>query len=59
MYKPLLAVLAFAPLFAAGPPAFPIPNDYSNSILPRWLAKPVLASRVVDGMESLSGWQVV
>jgi hypothetical protein len=37
----------------------PMPNDYANSINPRWLAKEVLASRLLDGMESMAAWTAV
>jgi hypothetical protein len=37
----------------------PMPNDYGNSIKTRWLAKEVLESRLIDGMEDLATWAVV
>lgn len=37
----------------------PIPNDYSASILTRWLAKPVLESKLLDDMESLDTWKLM
>jgi hypothetical protein len=40
------------------PPQMPMPNDYANSIQPRWLAKQVLDSRLLDGMESMAAWEV-
>ncbi|MGE5568602.1 MAG: glycoside hydrolase family 9 protein [Rhodospirillales bacterium] len=36
-----------------------MPNDYGNSILPRWLAKEVFETRLIDGMESLGTWILV
>ena len=36
----------------------PIPNNYQDSILTKWLAKPVLASKLLDDAESLETWSV-
>jgi hypothetical protein len=35
----------------------PLATDYANSTWPRWLAKPVSASRLLDSCDSLSTWK--
>lgn len=54
------AGLAFVAFGSTGAPAqapdFPIQSDYSQSVLPRWLAKRVQDSRLLDNCESLSTW---
>lgn len=50
-------VLAAGASASDAPPKMPIPNDYGNSILPHWLAKEVLETRLIDGMESLATWK--
>uniref|UniRef100_Q02CK4 Glycoside hydrolase, family 9 n=1 Tax=Solibacter usitatus (strain Ellin6076) TaxID=234267 RepID=Q02CK4_SOLUE len=44
---------------AQAPPRMPIPNNYQDSILTRWLAKPVLESKLLDDAESLDTWKLV
>jgi len=53
--------LAVAAVLAAAeaPPRMPMPNDYENSILTKWLAKPVLDSKLLDDAESLANWSLV
>jgi len=53
---PVFCLLAISIVAAGEVPQMPMPNDYSNSILPRWLAKEVLETRQLDGMESLEPW---
>jgi hypothetical protein len=50
--------LALATVLAAAeaPPRMPIPNNYQDSVLTKWLAKPVLASKLLDDAESLETW---
>ena len=52
--------LALATVLAAAevPPRMPIPNNYQDSILTKWLAKPVLASKLLDDAESLETWSL-
>lgn len=59
--KILFAFLAGAAALPAteGPPQFPMPNDYTNSIKTRWLNKPVLERRLLDEAESLETWRLV
>ncbi len=45
-------------LAADVPPRMPIPTDYANSITTRWLAKPVLESRMLDDAEDLAAWRL-
>ena len=45
---PASASILAALLAAEVPPRMPMPNDYTNSIKTRWLAKPVLDSRMLD-----------
>ncbi|MDR3690340.1 MAG: glycoside hydrolase family 9 protein [Fimbriimonas sp.] len=54
----VLALTATSAIGADTPHAKPIPNDYSNSILTRWLAKKVYATKLLDDCESLSTWSV-
>ena len=53
--------LALATVLAAAeaPPRMPIPNNYQDSILTKWLAKPVLESKLLDDAESLETWSLV
>jgi len=44
---------------AQAPPRMPIPNNYQDSILTKWLAKPVLESKLLDDAESLDTWSLV
>ena len=46
-------------LAAEVPPRMPMPTDYAQSIQARWLAKPVLASKLLDDAESLDTWQLL
>jgi len=55
----LIPVMAAAMCTAGSPPRMPIPNDYGHSILTRWLAKPVLESKLLDDAESLDTWKLV
>lgn len=57
----LVSVLLLATVSAgaADVPQMPMPNDYANSIWTRWLAKEVLETRLLDGMESMSTWEAV
>ncbi len=41
---------------AASLATMPMQETYENSIRARWLAKPVLESRLLDGMESAAAW---
>ena len=52
--------LALATVLAAAeaPPRMPIPNNYQDSILTKWLAKPVLESKLLDDAESLETWSL-
>ena len=54
------AFLALATVLAAAesPSRMPIPNNYQDSILTKWLAKPVLASKLLDDAESLDTWKL-
>ena len=54
------AFLALATVLAAAeaPPRMPIPNNYQDSILTKWLAKPVLESKLLDDAESLETWSL-
>ncbi|MBS1825560.1 MAG: glycoside hydrolase family 9 protein [Acidobacteria bacterium] len=55
----LLALVASVTLAASGDSSrAPLPSDYSRATTTRWLAKPILESRLVDGMESLSTWKL-
>jgi hypothetical protein len=58
--KTRLLLLSFCAALLSGgdPPQMPMPNDYANSIKTRWLAKDVLATRLLDGMESMATWEV-
>jgi len=58
---PLLCALVVSALTAApgASPRAPLPSDYSRATTTRWLAKPVLESRLIDGMENLSTWTVM
>lgn len=60
MTSAYLALVAASALFAASgvPSRAPLPSDYSRATTTRWLAKPVLESRLIDGMESLSTWKL-
>jgi len=40
-------------------PRVPMATDYTRSTTTRWLAKPVVESRLIDGMEDLSTWKTV
>src|SRR5260370_37695867 len=55
------AFLALATELAAAdaPPRMPIPNNYQDSSLTKWLANPVLASELLDDAESLANWNLV
>src|SRR5580700_9276219 len=37
----------------------PLPTNYANSVWPRWLAKHVYASRLLDSCDSLSTWKAI
>jgi hypothetical protein len=52
--------LALATVLAAAeaPPRMPIANNYQDSILTKWLAKPLLASKLLDDAESLETWSL-
>jgi hypothetical protein len=52
---------AVAAVLAAGeiPLRMPIPNDYADSALTRWLAKPVWDSKLLDYMGSLDTWKLL
>jgi hypothetical protein len=52
--------LALATVLAAAeaPPRMPIANNYQDSILTKWLAKPVLESKLLDDAESLETWSL-
>lgn len=43
-------------LLAASLPAMPMPEVREDGIRARWLAKPVLESRLLDGMEDIAAW---
>jgi hypothetical protein len=59
MKRRILLLCSTAALLVAGdPPRMPMPIDYANSIQPRWLAKEVIESRLLDGMESMDTWEV-
>ncbi|MFN7937145.1 MAG: glycoside hydrolase family 9 protein [Bryobacteraceae bacterium] len=59
MTTTLLALAASVVLAASGDSSrAPLPSDYSRATTARWLAKPVLESRLIDGMESLSTWKL-
>jgi hypothetical protein len=57
--RAFVLVLATVLLAADSPPRMPIPNNYADSILTRWLNKPVLESKMLDDAESLDTWKVV
>src|ERR1022692_2209039 len=54
-----LAAIVGLSLAAEVPPRMPMPTDYAQSIQARWLAKPVLASKLLDDAESLDTWQLL
>jgi hypothetical protein len=53
-----VVLLAFANFAVAqtAPPTMPMQAKYEDGAEYRWLNKPVLASRALDGMEDLSSW---
>jgi hypothetical protein len=59
MIKPALVLaIAVAACVTDAPPRMPIPSDYEHSASARWLAKPVLRSKLLDDAESLDSWKI-
>ncbi len=57
--RTVFLALATVLVAAEAPPRMPIPNNYQDSILTKWLAKPVLESKLLDDAESLDTWKLV
>jgi hypothetical protein len=57
--RTVFLALAAALVSAEAPQRTPILNDYSESSLTRWLAKPVLESKLLDDMDSLDTWKLL
>lgn len=55
--KVLLSLTLGTLAVVGGAQRAPMSSDYSRSTTARWLAKPVLSSKVLDGCESLATWR--
>ena len=54
--RALILIALAATALGAETPLMPMPIDHSRTANTRWLAKPVLETRLLDAMEDLSTW---